>query len=118
MQQYPSQSYPINVGPLTFGKHANAVRHCLPGCWVATSLSTGASSFLGFGRAVSSNQTQVAWLEQSALFLVLAALALIAVIAPFVWREREGPKAIGEPHPTPTRPRRSGGNVDLARRNA
>jgi hypothetical protein len=32
-------------------------------------------------------------------------LALIAVIAPFFWRERQGPEAIGEPHPAPTHSR-------------
>jgi hypothetical protein len=46
----------------------------------------------------------IAWLEQSALFLLLAALVLIAVIAPFFWRERHGHKANAEAPPTPTRP--------------
>jgi hypothetical protein len=50
----------------------------------------------------------IAWLEQSALLLLLAALVLIAVIAPFFWRERHGPKveakASDEAPPVPTQP--------------
>jgi hypothetical protein len=33
----------------------------------------------------------IAWLEQSALFLLLVALVLVAIIAPFLWRRRQAP---------------------------
>jgi hypothetical protein len=46
----------------------------------------------------------IAWLEQSALFLLLVALVLIAIAAPLFWRERQRHTADGEPHPKPTRP--------------
>src|SRR5262249_7767812 len=45
----------------------------------------------------------IAWLEQSALLLLLAALVLIAVIAPLVWRLLQGHKTSAEPAPRPTR---------------
>src|SRR5262249_23632911 len=44
----------------------------------------------------------IAWLEQSALLLLLAALVLIAVIAPLVWRLLQGHKTSAEPAPRPT----------------
>jgi hypothetical protein len=44
----------------------------------------------------------IAWLEQSALFLLLVVLVLIAIAAPLFWRERQRHAADGGPHPRPT----------------
>src|SRR5712691_185716 len=74
----------LALGTFTAGVHIAAWRICLVGL------------LLGVG------VPGIAWLEQSALFLLLAALVLIAVIAPFFWRER--PKANSEARPAPTQP--------------
>jgi hypothetical protein len=76
----------LALGTFTAGVHIAAWRICLVGL------------VLGVG------VPGIAWLEQSALFLLLAALVLIAVIAPFFWRERQGHKANDEARPTPTQP--------------
>jgi hypothetical protein len=76
----------LALGTFTAGVHIGAWRICLVGL------------VLGIG------VPGIAWLEQSALFLLLVALVLIAVIAPFFWRERPGPKANDEARPTPTQP--------------
>jgi hypothetical protein len=76
----------LALGTFTAGVHIGAWRICLVGL------------VLGIG------VPGIAWLEQSALFLLLVALVLIAVIAPFFWRERQGPKANDEARPTPTQP--------------
>jgi hypothetical protein len=69
----------LALGTFTAGVHIAAWRICLLGV------------VLGVG------VPGIAWLEQSALLLLLAALVLIAVIAPFFWRERRGPKAGAKP---------------------
>jgi hypothetical protein len=76
----------LALGTFTAGVHIAAWRICLLGV------------VLGVG------VPGIAWLEQSALLLLLAALVLIAVIAPFFWRERHSPKANEEPPPMPTQP--------------
>jgi hypothetical protein len=76
----------LALGTFTAGVHIAAWRICLVG--------------LVMGVGVPG----IAWLEQSALFLILAVLVLIAVIAPFFWRERQGPKPNSEPHPMRTQP--------------
>ena len=54
--------------------------------------------FVGFLLAVG--VPGIAWLEQSALLLLLLALILIAIMAAFVWRKRRGQsevrRAIGQ----------------------
>jgi hypothetical protein len=78
----------LALGTFTAGVHIAAWRICLVGL------------VLGVG------VPGIAWLEQSALFLLLAALVVIAVIAPFFWRDRQGPKAKAnnEARPAPTQP--------------
>jgi hypothetical protein len=76
----------LALGTFTAGVHIGAWRICLVG--------------LIFGLGVPG----IAWLEQSALFLLLAALVLIAFAAPIFLRERQRQKADGEPHPRPTQP--------------
>jgi hypothetical protein len=76
----------LALGTFTAGVHIAAWRICLVGV------------VLGIG------VPGIAWLEQSALFLLLAALVLIAVIAPFFWHERPGRKANDEAPPTPAQP--------------
>ncbi len=61
----------LALGTFTAGVHIGAWRICLIG--------------LIFGIAVPG----IAWLEQSALFLLLSALALIAIAAPLFWRARQ-----------------------------
>jgi hypothetical protein len=76
----------LALGTFTAGVHIAAWRICVVGL------------VLGVG------VPGIAWLEQSALFLLLAALVLIAVIAPFFWRDRQRAKANDEPRPTATPP--------------
>jgi hypothetical protein len=74
----------LALGTFTAGVHIAAWRICLVGV------------IMGAG------VPGIAWLEQSALFLVLVALVLAAIIAPFVWRGRKGNKPSIEPSPAPT----------------
>lgn len=60
----------LALGTFTAGVHIESWRICLVGL------------ILGIG------VPGIAWLEQSALFLLLVALVLVAIIAPFFWRER------------------------------
>ena len=76
----------LALGTFTAGVHIGAWRICFVG--------------LILGVAVPG----IAWLEQSALFILLVALVLIAIVAPLFWRERQRHKADGEPHPKPTQP--------------
>jgi membrane protein implicated in regulation of membrane protease activity len=76
----------LALGTFTAGVHIAAWRICLVGL------------VLGIG------VPGIAWLEQSALFLLLAALVLIAVIAPFFWHERPGRKASDEAPPRLAQP--------------
>jgi hypothetical protein len=76
----------LALGTFTAGVHIASWRMCLLGL------------VLGVG------VPGIAWLEQSALFLLLAALVLIAVIAPFFWRERQRPTANDEAPPMPRQP--------------
>ena len=76
----------LALGTFTAGVHIAAWRICLLGV------------VLGVG------VPGIAWLEQSALLLLLGALVLIAVIAPFFWRERHSPKGNEQPRPMPTQP--------------
>src|SRR5215472_494276 len=76
----------LALGTFTAGVHIGSWRICLVG--------------LIFGIGVPG----IALLEQSALFLLLLALVLIAIAAPLVWRERQRHKTDGEAHPRPTQP--------------
>ena len=76
----------LALGTFTAGLHIGSWRICLVG--------------LIFGIGVPG----IALLEQSALFLLLLALVLIAIDAPIFWRTRQRSKAEGEPHPKPTQP--------------
>jgi hypothetical protein len=76
----------LALGTFTAGVHIGAWRICLVG--------------LIFGIGVPG----IAWLEQSALFLLLLALVLVAIAAPLFWRERQGQKPAVEPSPNPTQP--------------
>jgi hypothetical protein len=76
----------LALGTFTAGVHIEAWRICLVGV------------ILGVG------VPGIAWLEQSALFLLLVALVLVAIVAPFFWRERQRRAANAEP------PAKPGGN--------
>ena len=76
----------LALGTFTAGLHIGSWRICLVG--------------LIFGIGVPG----IALLEQSALFLLLLALVLIAIAAPIFWRTRQRSKAEGELHPKPTQP--------------
>jgi hypothetical protein len=76
----------LALGTFTAGVHIGAWRICLVG--------------LIFGIGVPG----IALLEQSALFVLLLALVLIAIAAPLLWRARQRPKADDEPHSRPTTP--------------
>ena len=64
----------LALGTFTAGVHIAAWRICLVGI------------VLGLGVPA------IAWLEQSALLLLLVAVVLIAVIAPFFWHDKRGSK--------------------------
>ena len=72
----------LALGTFTAGVHIGSWRSCLVG--------------LIFGIGVPA----IAWLEQSALLLLLLALVLIAIAAPLVWRRYKD----AEPLPKPTQP--------------
>src|SRR6516225_1084285 len=76
----------LTLGTFTAGVHIGAWRICFVG--------------LILGVAVPG----IAWLEQSALFILLVALVLIGIAAPLFWRAQQRHKADGEPHPKPTQP--------------
>jgi hypothetical protein len=76
----------LALGTFTAGVHIGAWRICVVG--------------LIFGIGVPG----IAWLEQSALFLLLVGLVLIAIAAPLFWRERQRHTADGKPHPRPAQP--------------
>jgi len=61
----------LALGTFTAGIHIASWRICLVGVVLALGVPA------------------IAWLEQSALLLVLAVIALVALIAPFVWRAKE-----------------------------
>jgi hypothetical protein len=62
----------LALGTFTAGVHVAAWRICLVGIVLALGVPA------------------IAWLEQSALLLLLAVVVLAAVVAPFVWREKRG----------------------------
>ena len=76
----------LALGTFTAGVHIGSWRICVVGLLFAIGVPG------------------IAWLEQSALFLLLVALVLIAIVAPLFWRERQRHKADGEPHPKPAQP--------------
>jgi len=76
----------LALGTFTAGVHIGSWRICVVGLIFAIGVPG------------------IAWLEQSALFLLLVALVLIAIVAPLFWRERQRHKADGEPHPKPAQP--------------
>jgi hypothetical protein len=76
----------LALGTFTAGVHIGSWRICVVGLIFAIGVPG------------------IAWLEQSALFLLLVALVLIAIVAPLFWRERQRRTADGEPHPNPTEP--------------
>ena len=63
----------LALGTFTAGIHIASWRICLVGVVLALGVPA------------------IAWLEQSALLLVLAVVALVALIAPFVWRAKAVP---------------------------
>jgi hypothetical protein len=76
----------LALGTFTAGIHIAAWRICLVG-------------FL-MGAGVPG----IAWLDQSALLLLLVALILIAVIAPVFWWMRQGQRTQAKPAPRTTQP--------------
>jgi hypothetical protein len=76
----------LALGTFTAGVHIASWRICLVGVIMAAGVPG------------------IAWLEQSALFLVLLGLVLAAIIAPFVWRGRKRDKTNDKPLPAPTQP--------------
>jgi hypothetical protein len=42
----------------------------------------------------------IAWLDQSALFILLVVLVIVAIVAPLVWRSRHDKPAVGVPPPS------------------
>ncbi len=70
----------LALGAFTAGVHIAAWRICLVGVVLALGVPA------------------IAWLEQSALLLLLIAIVLVALIAPFVWHD----KRTGERRPLPT----------------
>jgi hypothetical protein len=69
----------LALGTFTAGVHIAAWRICLVGVIMGASVPG------------------IAWLEQSALLLVLLALVLAAIAAPFVWRGRKRDKGADKP---------------------
>ena len=69
----------LALGTVTAGIHIASWRICLVGIVLALGVPA------------------IAWLEQSALLLLLVAVALVAIIAPLIWRSRRG----GEHQPLP-----------------
>jgi hypothetical protein len=66
----------LALGTFTAGTHIGAWRFCLVGVILGVGVPT------------------IAWLEQSALFLLLAVAVLAAVIVPFFWHDsRESEKS-------------------------
>jgi len=76
----------LALGTFTAGVHTAAWRICLVGL------------ILGLG------VPGIAWLEQSALLLLLVALVVIAIGAPLFWRGRQGSGSNAEPRTDPARP--------------
>ena len=74
----------LALGTFTAGVHIAAWRICLVGVIMAAGVPG------------------IAWLEQSALLLVLLVLVAAAIIVPFVWRWRKGSKTKGDPLPATT----------------
>jgi hypothetical protein len=74
----------LALGTFTAGVHIGAWRICLVGV------------ILGIG------VPGIAWLEQSAFFLLLIALVLVAIVAPILWRVWPGRSRFGDPGPKPT----------------
>jgi len=74
----------LALGTFTAGLHIGAWRICVVGVLMAAGVPG------------------IAWLEQSALLLVLVALVVAAVIAPFVWRGWKGSKTSAETISAPT----------------
>jgi hypothetical protein len=64
----------LALGTFTAGVHIAAWRICLVGIILAVGVPA------------------IAWLEQSALFLLLVVVVLVAVIAPFFWRDKRDSK--------------------------
>ena len=69
----------LALGTFTAGVHIGAWRFCLIGI------------ILGVGVPA------IAWLEQSALFLLLAIVVVAAIIAPFLWRDTQENKKGANP---------------------
>jgi hypothetical protein len=76
----------LALGTFTAGVHTAQWRICLVGL------------ILGIG------VPGIAWLEQSALLLLLVALVVIAIAAPLFWRGRQGSRSNAEPRTDPARP--------------
>jgi hypothetical protein len=76
----------LALGTFTAGVHTAAWRICLVGL------------ILGIG------VPGIAWLEQSALLLLLVALVVIAIGAPLFWRARQGSRPSAEPRTDPAQP--------------
>ena len=64
----------LALGTFTAGVHIAAWRICLVGIILAVGVPA------------------IAWLEQSALFLLLVVVVLVVSIAPFFWRDKRGSK--------------------------
>src|SRR5215472_6384200 len=71
----------LALGTFTAGVHIAAWRICLVGIVLAAGVPA------------------IAWLEQSALLLLLIAVVLIALIAPFFWRDKRAKKPDASPYP-------------------
>jgi hypothetical protein len=76
----------LALGTFTAGVHVGGWRICLVGVILAAGVPG------------------IAWLEQSALFLLLVAVVIGAIVAPFVWRGRKGREAHGGSLALPTQP--------------